>query len=263
MLGNQRANVDGFFGAVVDLDPDRRPVDVGYFHAAPGGEKNDAVGRLDQPRVLDPRRYQHHLPTRRGADIAFGAHIAGARRFAKTQPAGQEVLVAELEGRHHQARHVHLRALAKHNAVGVDQEDAPVGQQGTQDARRVAARDPVQHRAGRVLLHKTCQLPAVDAKTLPVDDGAGCVGDGQRRAALLERGLSTYHLGRLRIGNGAGRRHRRQPYGGTLVYRVVLTHIQRTLVLVHSPLPIDRRLVPVHATPPPAFALAFPWPRHP
>ena len=237
MSGDQRADVDCLFIVIGDFNPDRWPVDVRYFHAAPRRQQDPAVGRLDQPGVLYLGRDQDYMPTGAGADAALVAHLTGARCVAKAQASGQKVLVTESERRHHQPGHVHLRALAKHNAVGVDQEYPAIGLQRTQDARGVGAGDPVEYRAGGVLLHKAGQLTPIDAKPLPVDDGAGAVADGKCGAVGLKRRLPVCHLGRLRVGYRTGCRQRNQPAGDTPVPRTVLAPGVRTLMLLHSLLP--------------------------
>jgi hypothetical protein len=65
-----------------------------------------------------------------------------------------EALVAGRQGQRggDQPAHVHRRALAEHHAVGVDQDDSPVGIELAGDGRQLVARHAVEQHAARARL---------------------------------------------------------------------------------------------------------------
>ena len=71
VFGHQRAHVDGFFAGVGNLYADRRLVDVGNLHTAPGSQQDFALGGVNQPRVLHTRGHQQYLAAHGRADVAF------------------------------------------------------------------------------------------------------------------------------------------------------------------------------------------------
>ena len=111
---------------------------------------------------------------------------------------------------------IDLGARPEQNAVGVDQEDAPVRPQRAEDLRGA---EPAGH---PVKLDRTCArhgdlgfLAGADIERVPVDDGAvGLLRDGDGRGALaLDGGAAADHLRPERIGRGRREPERHQGRG--------------------------------------------------
>ena len=127
------------------------------------GEDGLAIRRLDVAGVVDLRREDQDAPAARGAELRAGldfdgAHVGAAlqRRLALVDRARDadavEGFVGHVQRRRDQRAHVHLRALAEHDAVGIDQVDLPVRRHRAEDLARALLVDAVQRdRAGRRL----------------------------------------------------------------------------------------------------------------
>ncbi|OEZ47065.1 hypothetical protein JAB1_34770 [Janthinobacterium sp. MP5059B] len=213
-LGDDLAQVQGLVRWCRDQHAQLRIAGVGQLHAASGRQDHFAIWRRDDARVFHVRRDQQHLPALArvdGARIADGTGHAGGRELAL---AGQEILVRHAQTGRHQPVHVHFRALAKNDAVRVDQEDLAVRFERAQDLAGVLSRDAVEYGAIAVLLDETRDFARMDGKTLPVDDGVGRVRDREDVALLVERRLSVDHLRQggvgLRRAKTAGQQQRQR-----------------------------------------------------
>ena len=112
---------------------------------------------------------------------------------------GKEVGIAEIERGRDQSGHVDNGACPEQNSIGVDQEYAPVGLQRAHDARRIVADNAIKNRGCSGLLGKVRNLVLVYGEALPVDDGAGNVGNGEGIANGGEVGLAVHHIPPYRI----------------------------------------------------------------
>lgn len=146
------------------------------------------------------RRYiSFTLATVGRSDRAFVFEIANATLGREAHFAVQEVLVADVERRRHQPIDGDLCAGAKQDAVGIDEKDAAVRLQGTDDLRRVLSDHTIEHAAARTLLDEARHFAAADRKALPVDHRPGCVSDRQRIALLRKPRLDVDDLRPQRI----------------------------------------------------------------
>ena len=101
-------------------------------HDAARCQHHAAQLRRDSALVADVGAQQGYR-TAVGIEATLVQH--GTRAIARELVvAGQKVAVADVQGRSQQAAHVDRCALAKQDAVGVDQENLAVGAQATQDA---------------------------------------------------------------------------------------------------------------------------------
>jgi len=116
----------------------------------------------------------------------------------------QEVRVRQVEGGGDQARHVDLRAGAEQNTAGVDEEDAPVRLQRSENGGRILGRDAVQDRARSRLLEKSRDLARANGEALPVDDGVGRIGDLQDVSHRHDADGAVDHRRAGRIGEHDG-----------------------------------------------------------
>ncbi len=76
--------------------------------------------------------------------------------------------IADVQRRGHQPAHVHLRALAEEDAIGVDQIDLPVGVQMPHDTAAVDIEDSIHGNRLRIGLLEVHRLAGGDIETLPV-----------------------------------------------------------------------------------------------
>ena len=108
-------------------------------------QHHGAKVRLNDAIVTHARRYQRNKATFRGSDGSFvnNARIWAAS-FIKNQFPSQEVRVAGIRRANHQASHIHLRAGAKECAAAIDNHQAAVRRQATENLRWVAIQHAVQ-----------------------------------------------------------------------------------------------------------------------
>ena len=118
----------------------------------------------------------------------------------KAMASGEEVGIGEVQRGGDQAGDIYSGTGAEHDAVGVDQEHATVGLQRAEDLAGVAADDAVEDGGAGGLLGETGDFVGLDAEVLPVDDGAGGVGDGEGVAAGGEAGLAVDDVAAHRVG---------------------------------------------------------------
>ncbi len=140
----------------------RRVQAVGNFHAVASRQQHVAIGRVDEAAVLHIGRNQVNKATLGGVDRALVVHLALTACATEIEFAGQKVGVAELERGGNQPGRVDACPLAKHDAVGVDQENPAIGLQLAQDLARALTGDTVQHGAGAGLLDKFGELVLPD-----------------------------------------------------------------------------------------------------
>ena len=190
LLADQRTKVDGLLFDVADLDLDGRLVGIGDGDALAGREQYLAFGGVNEAGVFYLRGDQDDLAATGGSYGAFVLDTAGTGRVVEFEFAGEVVGILDLQGRNQQSGDINLRALAEGDAVGVDEYDAAIRLQAAEDLAGVAASNAVQHLAAGALLDEAGQFAAINVKALPVDDGAGGVGDRQRFTALLEDRLA-------------------------------------------------------------------------
>src|SRR5204863_3843831 len=96
-------------------------------------------------------------------------------------------------------------AGAEHDARRIDEEHLAVRLQRAEDRGRIDANDAVEDRARRVLLQEFGRLARADRERLPVDDGAGRVGDAESAAGRAEADGAVYDLWGVGIGVCLGR----------------------------------------------------------
>ena len=180
-------------------------VGIGQIDALSRREHDFARRRGDDAGVGDIGRDQVNLAAARGGD---GAPIADIARLPvrplrvplkSNLPARKSVLLRfRLEA--DQAADVDLRAGSEQHAVGVDQEHFAVRLQRAEYLRRVLPGDAIQHAARGTLLDEPRELARADRETLPVDDGAGRVGDQKLIAGADDGDLAGDDLRTGRIG---------------------------------------------------------------
>ncbi len=203
--GEQARRIAGFDDAEVQHRIGRRlqgklhtlGIGTGNGQRLPGCQHHAAVVASDQSGVFDLRADQEYVAA--GADRTLVAQHAVAAAVELQAP-GEEIGVADVEGGGDESRGVDGGAGAEHDAVRVDQEYAAVRGQRTEDARRIAPGDTVQHRAQGGLLLESGEFAGADIERLPVEDGARGVGDGQRLADAVEGGGTGGDLGADRVG---------------------------------------------------------------
>ncbi len=164
---------------------------------------------LDYPFVGNLRRRQHHRAAIGGGDRALiydrSARIGG--RFREAETAVAEIIVADVRGRGQQRAHIHLRALAEQNTVGVDQPDISVCEQLPADGRCLGPGDPVDGKRCAVGLVEHNRGAARYREAVPVDQrlGAGLIHNRLRAAGRGDGGAAD----RNRTTRGPARHSRR------------------------------------------------------
>ena len=194
-----------------DLHPQVRRAGIHQLHRLARREYHLAARAGDEAAVGHVRRDEIDVPSGCGGQAALVDEAARARRLREPHPPGQEIGVAQVERGGDHTRHVDPAVRAEHDAVGIDQEHAPVGLQRTQYLGGVLRDYPVQHRARRGILDEAGQLVDADREALPVDDGVRAVGDPQHVARLLECGGAVLH-GRARGIGERTARHKTRPH---------------------------------------------------
>ena len=162
--------------AVLDQRVQGRLVHAGLHQAvarqvqrdgAAGGQRHTALRRDDAAAVVHGVAEQGHVTLQAGLQPALvvdsGVAVAGEPVVALLK-----VRVGQIQRGSHQAAGVDRGALAKQDAVRVDQEHLAVGAQATQDGRRIGADHAIQgHRIG-IGLHKLHCLRAADVEAAPM-----------------------------------------------------------------------------------------------
>ncbi len=174
---------------------------------------------MNKSAVLDLRRDQKHMTTVPGADPALVDDRPGAGIALEFKLPRKKVAIEHVECGGDKPGGIDHRTGPDDDAARIDQEYAAVGEELTEDRRRVLAHHAIHYRARRRLLDKTGQLAGADRKALPIDDRAWRIGDAegttvgtlQRRCAtddLRTRGIREY-AGRVRKNElDAGRNNR-------------------------------------------------------
>ena len=197
-------------------------------HGAACGEGYRTALRGDLAVVAHLGTQQHHV-TAVGPNVALVEHRAGAVAD-EAVATGRKVGVGDVEGGRDQAAHIDRRALAKQDAVRVDQEHLAVGRQAAQNAGRVGTHHPVQGHRLAVGLHKAHRFARCDVEALPVEGGllAGLVdGGGARRGA--DAGGTRRHHAADRPGQGVAPQEHRHPQGQCLQGQAVCAAAKRGL----------------------------------
>jgi len=116
-----------------------------------GDQKDVSLERPDRAEVLDAR-----------------PRVAGELQI----PALHELGVRNVQGRRDQRAHVDIRVGPEEDAVGIDQEHAPVGFQRAIDRRQIAPRDAIQDRRRAARLVEPGDFVGAHRERGPVDHGA-------------------------------------------------------------------------------------------
>ena len=132
-------------------------------------------------------------------DVTCIANITRAGYDGKAVASRKKIIVTEVEGGSQQTRYVNGRARAKHDAVWVNQEYAPVGLQAAEYAGRVTADYAVKYSGCSGLLVKSCDFVRIYREILPVDNSAGSVCDSEGVAVVGEAGLAVDYSGIERV----------------------------------------------------------------
>ena len=180
-----------------------------------GRQRHRAQARADRAFVRHIGAQQGHIAARR-ADRALVQHLARAIA-AELVLARHEVAVGNVQGRCHQARRVHGRALAEQHAIRVDDEDLAIRRQIAEYRRAIAAQHAVQRHRIAVGLLELHRFALADIELRPVDDGV--------LAALVDHGIAGRAIdGRLprhdrparrpRQGQAAVAEHQRRRHAG-------------------------------------------------
>ena len=164
----------------------------------------------DHAVIADIRTQQRHIAAI-GVDRAIVAHcaLASATKFVVAR---HEVTISDVQAGGRQPAHIDLRALAKQDAVGVDQKHLAVGTQAAQNIGRIRAQHPVEDHRAFAGLHELHRLARSDIEALPIDDGVlrGLVdGGATRRTADVGDTGSHHAAGRLGQRVGTKREHHR------------------------------------------------------
>ncbi len=231
----QGAEVGGIAFGAGDVDLDAGGGAVDQAHGSAGGEDGFTLRRGDDAFVGDVAADQIDAAAGGGADFALVDDALRRAVVDEDAATGEEVGIADVEGAGDEGGDVDLAAGADHDAGGVHQPDAAVGTQGAVDGGRVV-QYPVEHRTGGGGLGEVCGLAGLDGELLPVDDGAGGVGDRQNLAGLIEGGGAIDDRGVQRIGQDRGaeeaRGHRgcaeadgRGEPGGPFAGRMLVAHV--------------------------------------
>src|SRR5208282_1900505 len=104
-----------------------------------------------------------------GLDAALVADGRRRRPGEEQVAASQETGVRQIERGGGETLRVHLPAGADHDAVGVDDDDAAIGLEGTVDFSRIAGKHTVQGDGGGGGLEEFDDVTLADGKLLPVD----------------------------------------------------------------------------------------------
>ena len=90
---------------------------------------------------------------------------------------GGEISILDVQGGKHHTGRIDHRIAADQDTCGVDQEHLSVREQLTKNLRGILRRDPIQHRAGSVLLNEAGDFVGADIEALPVKNRAWRVRD--------------------------------------------------------------------------------------
>ncbi len=210
-VGDEPAQVEHFTGRHLHTHGQVGQAGVHQVHAAGRRQAHAAAGRGDAAGVLHLAAQQQDLAAKAALQFAFIAHPGGAAGVGREAvAAGKKVVVVQTQRAGHQAGHVHTGALPKEHTVRVQQPHLAVAGQLAQDLAGVVAGDAVEHLAGRTGLVKVNTRAGADGKTLPVEDGAGCVAHRQLRALRGQLRLAADDLQATRQCHRGGLRKRRQ-----------------------------------------------------
>ena len=204
-VGDQPAQVEHRVGRCLDFELHAVEVEARDRDLASRGEQDAAAWRLDQPAVLDVRCDQRHAPAVAGADRAPVGDRTGIRACLECELAGEEVRVQHRQGGGDEAGGVDDATRAHHDPGRIDEEHPPVALERAVDLREIGAHHAIEHRARGRLLDEAGDFALPDGEALPVDDGAGRIGDGERGGVRLrEPDLPGDHLRTGGIGERPG-----------------------------------------------------------
>ncbi|WP_223913302.1 hypothetical protein [Rhodoferax lithotrophicus] len=97
-----------------------------HGHRATSGQCHAAELGYDHPLVGHTGPQQGHVTAACGIDVGEIDH-RGPAIASELVGASSQVTACQVQGRGHQAAHIHRCTLTKHNAIGVDQEQVAVG----------------------------------------------------------------------------------------------------------------------------------------
>ena len=195
--GDQLAEVDGL-AARFDLHPQRRLVGIRDLDALACSEHDVAIFRRDDAGVFDIARDEDQRSAR-GSERAFVAQLACRAVGVEFHPSGEKVFGLDVERRCHQPGGIDLCTGAEQHAVGIDEEDAAVGDEVAENLRRILTHHAVEYRCGRAGLDEAGRFTRLDRELLPVDDRSIAGRDVQRRTLLLNADLAMDDLMTARV----------------------------------------------------------------
>ncbi len=183
-----------------DLDPQIRRARIHEFDAVTRRQHDFAVGGSDDPAVGDGGSDEVNMAAASGADIAV-VFDGLSQPVGEAHAPVQEIRIAHAQGGGDEPSHVDLRSGAEHDAVGVDQKDAPARRhavaqfrlQSTEYPGGILAGDTVQYCAGTGLLYEAGDLVRPDGERLPVDDRIGGIRNLQQIPHGVYRNLPADH----------------------------------------------------------------------
>ncbi len=182
-----------------DLDTDLRRSGIDQLDALAGREHDLPLRAANDAVVLDVLADEINHAARRGPDLATVHHCTSTRRLGEPVTPGHKISVREIETGRDEPGDVDDRARTDGDPVGVDQEHPAVRLQLTEYRRGRSARDAIENRAGRRLLHELRDVLAGDREALPVDDRPGAVRDGELVALRREGRLAAHYRRRCGI----------------------------------------------------------------
>ncbi len=211
-------------------------------------QEHVAGGRIHAAFVAHPCSDQGHRPALASVtccgDAALVDHCVAASTVEHIA-ARQEITCAQVPCRRHQAAHIHLGSGRKEHAIRVDEEDLPVGLQGSLDQRDIGAQHTIQGDRTGAGLYEVDRVVPSDRKALPVNgqlvrrlvDGqavavlADAAGAGGNAAACRQRARCRGQPGPER------REDRNRPHAG-------MPGLARTACALGHHLPDVQRTIP-------------------
>ena len=183
-------------GALFDLKTD--DASEIELHLAAGGQEDAALRGLETACVRDlggDHRDHPALAVAACRDVTFVDDRIPARA-GERKLAGHEIGIGHVQGRCDQAAYVNLGGRREEDAVGVEQENAPVGRERALDHGRIRSRHPVEGDRRRGRLDETDGTPLPHGEIIPLEcDPIRRLADRHHRTCRRDGRLSRHQLG--------------------------------------------------------------------
>ena len=197
-------------GALLYLNADHAAALKAQRDGTAAAQAHKALGCLNAPLVTDRAAHQRHIATAGRMEAAL-VDDAACTRAAEAAAAGIEARVTDVQCGGDQRADVDLCALAKQDAVGVDQENLSVGADASENLAAVVVMDAVDRNGRGRRLHKIDAFLLADVEALPAQGQVGAAlrnsGGGTRLGDAAYASGDQSPLG-LTLGDGRAQRYR-------------------------------------------------------